>query len=434
MKKMWKHYGKIYVFLIGLLSLISAVRCFNFNQYWDEILGERTLHIQIQDLPSQIYSVFDLDSQMFMITIIAYFVLKFVQYYTQNRKAGRAFAATLPVTKKKMELFYLLADTCLLVIPNWINIIFALRRYQTCWAQFEIKLPWLLSKRILFLLLFAVVIFLIVLAFRLIENMIVSGPWKMIGLSIVLFLGFSAVGDASLQSENDAESYFGDYVRETQYNTSSIFEDLIEKYNTMYERATQEMNMDEAEEVDYVNFYNENVDFELYRGQYASMLEVDYKGMPIGQSYFEEQLTEDASSKNRMVDDPFSESFEWLMFDYEMSLVEEKLSLSQNGGLLCGLLILVIVLFSLFMVSVQKRDESKQILYFSWVKYLFAAEAGAFIFIYGMDFANDATSLIGKYGAYLIYGCTAIVIMVLCVYILTPVNERKVIRKAKPGV
>lgn len=417
MKKLFKQEWKFYISAILLLSMILIGSGWYmrelFSFFW-------TVDDFVCEIPWFLSTICYVPIENVWITVAGYVVFKFYKYWTERNRSGREFLVTIPVKKRTRELFYILADGALVLVPN---IIYA----AAVWwygilslSKLDVEIPWMLSALLPMVVVEISYLLMLFAVSRFIESLIVNGVWKTIGALVAVILLF-----CSLYMSEDIFSV-GDKTEDIYYfmydfaylDGRNYYEDNLEmqanwkEYDKYIEKITSKYNTED--EMTKVT--------DLYNGQMSSGLEVLYKGKPIEETFLDIRPEGDGEEeKDRYQMDALQSAYDWLSYDSEMRAFEDygvipkAESVWANLGVSIFLIILTIYLAG-------KKDYSRSMFFFGFAKYIFAVLVGCFVLVFGFALGeNMGQTILQK----IMIVFSAICLSGISVYYLTPEHNSK---------
>lgn len=412
MKKLFKKEWKFYTTAIVLITLVMIGYNFWEEEIWysyEAIPYELSVFI-----PFVLNKVCLRNTANIVIIAIAYVVIKCCYYWNERNSYGRDFKLTIPVKERVVEGFYLLADMALVMLPV------VLYRSGQCLVavselkKYHVEIPWLWSAMFPFLLKDIAYLFMLLAVFRLLEGLIVNGVWKVAGaaVAIALFLaGLCMAGYVFPKEEylSEISDFAVDFLLpDDEYSYVEIDINNWEKW----ENAENEL----IDKISDLRGKNENIELEqLYNGEMSPDLEVLYNGKPIEDSFYsivEESCKEWGTEENDSNEIASQTAFEWMRYDFEMQefacykKVPDAESIWGYLGMTAAMCILTLWLAG-------KRDASKSIFYFDFVKYMYGLLCGSVVLFVGL-----ATSIFLWHRILIII--VAVCTVLICIYWMTP--------------
>lgn len=394
MKKLLRHEWKFYAGITLLLTVILIGWHFGADDYFNEYMVEIDSMLFI--IPSMVRGMCDIETANIVITVIAYYLLKLYQYWTERNSYGRDFLVALPVRKKEAACFYLLADALFILVPNIVFILVKYVRIKTTLTNGHVTVPWLFDAVPSMILTTAAYLLMLLAVSRFIEFLIVNGVWKIFGsvavgaMCMISLLGLEA-GEAFIfidQRENMMMRW-----------TEEDYVEYDRKYNEIYDRGY------DVEGVELKDLYN---------GEYGIGLEVYYEEQPIEEAIC--RLEAYYRENERKSTPAYLVAINWMDYDIQMREAGNYGKIP-DMPLVLGNLALAAALIVLTIWLSGRQAASETLLYFGFAKYIFAVLSGLTVFCGGMflemEIWQKGLLVLAALGAFL-----------LCVNWLTPREER----------
>lgn len=412
MKKLLKQEWKFY---IGAILLLSAIL---IGYTWLEggVFSFRWENVAY-DIPRLLRDICYIPMENIEISMVAYFIIRFYKYWTERKSCGREFLVTLPIKARTREIFYILADGAFVLVPNIIYSI-VVYGYGFCsLSEMDVEIPWLLSAILPLAVVDIIYLLMLFAVARFIESLIVNGVWKIIGVIIaaaLFFFSFSLAEDIFSLSKPteaiysflmdyiyvDGRSYYGACVSEEEQD------ELISEYEK-YERCIERIASKQVENDQQMKVTD------WYNGEWSSGLTVLYKGKPIEQTFIERSS---ASEGEAYIMEVQQAAIDWVIYDFEMSNFGESGEIPKANAVYANLGFAILMLFlTVFLAG--KRDYSKAMFYFSFVKYIFVVLIGFMIVAFGFGIGESEEQAIWQR---ILIVLSAICSAGLCSYYLTP--------------
>lgn len=425
LKYEWKFYGGAVLLVIFVLTGYNfRVNEWNFYEY--------NFYQFSYDVTYILRSACHVNTENIIITAIAYCILKLYKYWIERNSYGREFLATLPIKKRTVELFYLLADCVFVLLPNIVYWIISFVYANNMIAAYHIEVPWLFTAMLSVLIITAAYLLMLLAAFHFVESLIVNGIWKIFGAVAAIFMlsGILIMGASVLSEERDTYAKISDYVwdfllineRADMYRSDydeKREQEFFEKYDNIY-AVTNDTN-------------SQNADMELedlYNGEYGTDAEIYYDGEPIDKVFYEmaegKFLDDSEKAYYTKADMLRMAAWTWMEFDWNMEGFEKYEEIPEPE-VVWGNFLLAVILFVLAILLAGKKEAASQIFYFSFVKYMYALLFGITIFYIGIV---GAEALWHKALVILSSVCTA----VLCVRWMTPEYSARLGKRLKKKV
>ena len=277
MKKLFKKEWKFYGAAIVLITLVLIGYDIAPEEVWysDEVAPYELSWW----IPSMIRGVYCGDTTIIVIIAIAYVLIKCHHYWNERNSYGRDFKLTLPVKKRAMEGFYLLADMTLVMLPC---VLYRVWQYTVAVSDMEklhVEIPWLWSAMLPLLLADLAYLFMLLAVFRFLEGLIVNGVWKVAGAAavIALFLLGMLLVESVFPNEEDLTDIVSEFtwdfcMPEDRYTGTGI--DTWEIWENAEQELLDKIYNSREEDV--------SIQFEqLYNGEMSPNLEVLYNEKPL---------------------------------------------------------------------------------------------------------------------------------------------------------
>ncbi|MCM1178869.1 MAG: hypothetical protein NC347_01335 [Clostridium sp.] len=416
MKKLLKHEWKSYGSAALLIILVMLI--YDFNLIWVDYLGmvdhlsEEEFIVCIGYLISDVLgSVCNVNTTNIIITVAAYCIFKLYKYQTERNSYGREFLATLPLTKRKTQIFYWLADYALVLLPNFVYWLGCFLYAKIWFAHYHVEIPWLFEAVYPGMIVVAAYLLMLLAASHLVESLIVNGTWKIFGS--IAMLGLLS-GILIMAEDTLGGNYFWAFVsidNRSSYDDVLYYgedEEYTKKYDEIYD-LTDSQDADLALE-------------DLYNGEYGISAGIYYDGEPLTDVFY--KMAEGkfagqdpgALSKNQFVRNA---ALDWLNVDAALSEYRQYGKIPMPEVVWGNFLVAVMLLVWEILLA-GKKEASSQIFYFSFVKYIYAVLIAAMICCLGIGVLEVGDSL--WHIALIVL--SSICIAVLCVRWMTPECKR----------
>lgn len=424
MKKLFKYEWKFYGGAVLLVILIFAGCNFTTNG-WNYY--EYNFYQFSYDVPYILRSACNVNTENIIITAIAYCILKLYKYWTERNSYGREFLATLPIKKRTVEIFYLLADCVFVLLPNIVYWIISFVYVNSRIAAYHIEVPWLFTAMIPVLIMTAAYLLMLLAASHFVESLIVNGIWKIFGAAAATFMlsGILIMGTSVLSVEKETNAIINDYVWDFL-----LIDERTEMYISDYDEKKEQEFFEKYENVYAVTHDtdSQNADMELedlYNGEYGTDVEIYYDGEPVVKVFYEmaegKFLDDSEKAYYTKADMLRIAACTWMDFDWNMEGFKKYEEIPE---VVWGNFLLAVILFVLAILLAGKKEAASQIFYFSFVKYMYALLFGITIFYMGIV---GAEALWHKALVILSGVCTA----VLCVRWMTPEYSARLGKRLK---
>lgn len=414
MKKLLKHEWKSYGSAVLLIMLVMLIYDFyDFGLIMVDNFSEEEFMIGIGYVISDVLgSVCNVNTTNIIITVAAYCIFKLYKYQTERNSYGREFLATLPLTKRKTQVFYWLADYALVLLPNFVYWLGCFIYAKIWFAHYHVEIPWLFEAVYPGMIVVAAYLLMLLAASHLVESLIVNGTWKIFGsiamlglLSGILIMAEDTLGD------ND---YFWAFV--SIDNRSSV-------YDVLYYGQDEEYTKKYDEIYDLIDSQDADLALEdLYNGEYGISAEIYYDGEPLSEIFYKMAEGKFAGqdpgdlSKNQFVRNA---ALDWLTVDAAMSEFRQYGKIPEPE-VVWGNLLVAVMLFVWEILLAGKKEASSQIFYFSFVKYIYAVLIAAMTCYLGIAVADSLWHIV-------LIVLSSICIAVLCVRWMTPEYKRSLL-------